>query len=103
MPRHPRLFVQSIPLHVVQRGDHRQPVFRCPDDYAVYLSNLRETRVQLAIRVLAFCLMTKYVQLIVVPDEEAANVSRLMHVLAVRQTRRVESRGPGRPPKSSGN
>ena len=36
MPRKPRFFLPCIPVHVVQRGHSRHPVF-FDDDYLTYL------------------------------------------------------------------
>ena len=89
MGRYPRLFVRHVAAHIVQRGHDRKPVFTRPDDYGYYLSNLAETKQKLGIRLLGYCLMANHVHLIVVPDDEASNVSKLMRVLAGRQTRRI--------------
>jgi putative transposase len=89
MPRPPRLFLAGVPVHIVQRGHNRRCVFRRLDDYGVYLSNLAEARSDLAVRVLAYCLMTNHVHLVVVPGDEPTNVSRFMRILAARQTRYV--------------
>ncbi len=92
MPRYPRLFIQDVPLHIVQRGHDRQPVFFKPADYSYYLSNLQEKRDDFAIRVHAYCLMTNHVHLIITPGEDANSVSGLMRVLAARQTRYINKR-----------
>ena len=89
MPRHPRLFVPGIPVHIVQRGHYRRPVFIMDEDFSFYLANLVEVKTELAIRLLAYCLMTNHVHLIVVPGENAHDVSQLMRTVAARQTRRV--------------
>lgn len=89
VPRHPRLFVPHLPLHIVQRGHNRKPVFLREADYRYYLDNLLETKAALGIRVLAYCLMTNHVHLVLVPGADAGAVSKLMRVLAARQTRRV--------------
>ena len=87
MPRHPRLFIADIPLHIVQRGHDRQPVFVEPDDYAYYLANLAELKSELSVCVLGYCLMTNHVHLILMPGSDTATVSKLMRVVAARQTR----------------
>jgi len=89
MPRYPRLFLPNIPLHVVQRGHDRQPVFMQAADYRYYLDNLREAKDVLSIQVHAYCLMTNHVHLIVTPRAETENISKLMRLLAARQTRYV--------------
>jgi putative transposase len=89
MPRHPRLFVAGVPVHIVQRGHDRQPVFVESEDFCFYLTNLVEAKTELSIRLLAYCLMTNHVHLVVVPGERARDVSNLMRIVAARQTRRV--------------
>ena len=89
MPRYPRLFIPDVPLHVVQRGHDRKPVFVQHSDYQYYLDNLREVKAELEIRLVAYCLMTNHVHLVLVPGKEADAVSDLMRVLAARQTRRI--------------
>ena len=89
MPRYPRLFIPDIPLHIVQRGHDRRPVFFDRSDYRYYLDNLTETKADLSIQVLAYCLMTNHVHLVLVPGEKPDSISKLMRVLAARQTRRI--------------
>ncbi|MCW2313312.1 hypothetical protein [Rhodoferax antarcticus] len=33
MPRHPRIHLDDVPLHIVQRGHNRQPCFFTTADY----------------------------------------------------------------------
>lgn len=89
MPRYPRLFLPDLPLHVVQRGHDRQPVFVQSADYRYYLDNLREAKDALSVQVHAYCLMTNHVHLILTPRAETENISGLMRLLAARQTRYV--------------
>ena len=89
MPRFHRLFLTGYPLHVVQRGHDRKPVFDGDADYRYYLDNLREQKGLLDIKIYAFCLMTNHVHIVLQPDSEPGSVSKLMRVLAARQTRRI--------------
>ena len=44
MPRRPRIHLDGVPLHIVQRGHNRQPFFFGPEDYQSYLwRNMRAT------------------------------------------------------------
>lgn len=89
MPRYRRLFLPDIPVHAVQRGHDRQPVFVEHEDYLYYLSNLVEAKETYGIRVYSYCLMTNHVHLLLCPGEQADAVSALMRVVAARQTRYV--------------
>jgi REP element-mobilizing transposase RayT len=42
MPRKPRFVIPGVPVHVVQRGRSREPVFYDDADYLVYLCRLKE-------------------------------------------------------------
>jgi len=42
MPRKPRFFLPDIPVHIVQRGHSREPVFFEDGDYQAYLGWLLE-------------------------------------------------------------
>ena len=87
MPRYPRAFIAGYAHHIVQRGHDRQPVFATAPDYENYLANLAEQKALLGMRVYAYCLMTNHVHLIVQPESEGDAISRLIRVLAARQTR----------------
>jgi len=95
MPRYRRLFLTGYPHHIVQRGHDRHAVFAEDRDYQVYLKNFREQLRELGIGLLSYCLMTNHVHLLIVPRREGDDLSRMMRVLAARQTRyvnRVEQR-----------
>jgi putative transposase len=68
MPRNARCVEPGLPYHVTQRGTNRQRVFFCPTDYKMYLSLIREQLADAGCRVLAYCLMTNHVHLVVVPE-----------------------------------
>jgi len=92
MPRTGRLVIPGYPHHVVQRGHDRQAVFSEPADYRLYLDNLREFKDELEVSVLAFCLMTNHVHLVLQPGDDPSALGKLMKRLAGRQTRHVNRR-----------
>ncbi len=92
MPRPKRILVQGIPVHIVQRGHNRNPVFRCDDDFRFYLRNLLKAKSELGVQLLAYCLMTNHVHLILLPPADVMRISRLMQVVAGRQTAWVNQR-----------
>ena len=89
MPRYARLFLPKVPLHIVQRGHDRRPVFIQRQDYEYYLSNLVQAKEKFDVRLYAYCLMTSHVHLVVAPFGNPANISALMRTIAARQTRHV--------------
>jgi len=69
MPRKARIVACGIPHHVVQRGTDRQTVFFTQRDRQLYLQMLAEQSRQAHVRVLAYCLMTNHIHLVLVPEE----------------------------------
>lgn len=57
MPRKPRILVPNCPHHIVQRGHNRKAVFLTDEDCQYYLTNLREWKDTLGIKIYAWCLM----------------------------------------------
>ncbi len=70
MARFARVVIPECPHHVTQRGNRRQEVFFSDDDRRTYLAILRDHCSRRHTRVLAWCLMTNHVHLVVVPDRQ---------------------------------
>ena len=83
MPRKPRFYLPGVPVHVVQRGHSREPVFFEAQDYATYAHWVKEAADKYAVAVHAFALMTNHVHLLVTPSE-AESVSRFMQFIGRR-------------------
>jgi putative transposase len=97
MPRAPRIQIAGLTFHVVQRGNHREPVFFTDDDYRTYLHLLALMSSRYETRVHAYVLMTNHVHLLMTatrPD----GVSRTMQYVASSYSRklneRLERQGP---------
>jgi putative transposase len=69
MARQPRFFVPDVPLHVIQRGNNRQPVFLDPDDRNAYLECLLYAIKRHGVDLHAFVLMTNHVHLLGTPRD----------------------------------
>ena len=61
MPRRPRLIMPDIPLHIIQRGNNRQPCFYADEDYLFYLEWLHEYSQSARCAIHAYVLMTNHV------------------------------------------
>jgi len=71
MARLARVVLPGSPHHITQRGNRRQDVFFQEDDYHHYLQLLKEWCGKEQIEILAYCLMTNHVHLIVKPSENS--------------------------------
>jgi REP-associated tyrosine transposase len=67
MPRRPRVHLDNVPLHIVQRGHNREPCFFTEEDYQSYLHWLREALGETGCALHAYVLMTNHVHLLVTP------------------------------------
>jgi len=67
MPRVARIVISGNEHHVTHRGNNRQDVFFTHDDRRAYLAFLREQAVKHGVRIVAYCLMTNHVHLVVTP------------------------------------
>lgn len=83
MPRRPRIHLDHIPLHIVQRGHNREPCFFAEEDYTAYLHWLGEALRKEGCALHAYVLMTNHVHLLVTPERSEA-VPRLIIALGRR-------------------
>lgn len=60
MPLHPRVHLDGIPLHIVQRGQNREPCFFGEEDYDTYLHWLAEALKETSCSLHAYALMTHH-------------------------------------------
>ncbi len=72
MPRKARVVAPGLPHHVTQRGVGRQTVFYTNRDRQVYLGLLAQQSRLASVRILAYCLMTNHIHLVVVPEEASS-------------------------------
>ena len=88
MPRRSRIIVPGIPLHIIQRGNNRQPCFFTEEDYLFYLDWLEEYSRATGCSVHAYVLMTNHVHLLVTP-KDSDSAGRLMKSLGQRYVQYV--------------
>jgi len=91
MARLARVVLPGHPHHITQRGNRRQDVFFCDEDYQLYLHLLKEWSAKEGLEVWAYCLMTNHVHLIVKPDENS-DMSRAIGEMHRRYTRHINFR-----------
>jgi putative transposase len=77
MPRKVRFFVANVPVHIVQRGHSRGPVFFEAANYQAYLRWLKEGALRYRVDIHAYALMTNHIHLLVTPSE-SKGVTRMM-------------------------
>ena len=88
MPRRPRIQLDRVPLHIVQRGHNREACFFGENDYASYLYWLGEALAETQCVLHAYVLMTNHVHLLLTP-KKAELVPRLIMSLGRRYVQYV--------------
>jgi len=91
MSRRPRFPVTDFPLHIVQRGNYRQPCFFEAADYRKYLHALSEASARYGVQIHAYVLMTNHVHLLATPLVDSA-VSRMMQSVGARYVSYVNAK-----------
>lgn len=94
MPRKPRVVIPGLAHHVTQRGNNRQAVFFTDADRECWLQGLFAHAEALGIRLLAYCLMTNHVHVVLVPPEPDS-LCRLMRRIQSDYARLVNYRRGG--------
>ncbi|MGH1461917.1 MAG: transposase [Neptuniibacter sp.] len=80
MARKHRFCPVGIPQHIIQRGNNRQICFGRDEDFAAYLSWLKEFSVKYEVSVHAWVLMTNHVHLLCTANK-ADGISSMMQSL----------------------
>ncbi|NOX77149.1 MAG: transposase [Gammaproteobacteria bacterium] len=83
MPRKPRFFLPDVPVHIVQRGHSREPVFFEDSDYQAYLGWLKEAAERYDCDIHAYVLMNNHIHILATPRDKQG-VSRMMQYIGRR-------------------
>ena len=91
MPRPPRIILEDVPLHHIQRGNDRRPVFVDDRDRILYRDQLREGCDRFGCSVHAYALMTNHVHQLLTPAAPDS-VARLTQWMGCQYVRRFNRR-----------
>ncbi|WP_426338876.1 transposase [Pseudoduganella sp. S-14] len=80
MPRHARLVIPDIPVHLIQRGHNRNACFFCEDDFQHYLRWMMRFAKESDCDIHAYVLMTNHVHLALTP-RDSGSLAVLMKML----------------------
>lgn len=70
MARLPRYFVQGVPLHIILRGNNREPIFGNDEDCGFFKESLLDAASRHRLAIHAYVFMTNHVHLLASPDSE---------------------------------
>jgi len=83
MPRKPRMYLDGVPCHVIQRGNNRTVCFYSARDYDTYLDFLSDACQRYSVALHAYILMTNHAHLLMTPTCKQG-ISRVMQSLGRR-------------------
>ena len=88
MPRTSRASRGGFVYHILNRGNGHSDVFHKDDDFAAFVSLMREAHEKVPMRLTGFCLMTNHFHLVLWPHEETPKVSGTVFARAAGKTRK---------------
>lgn len=94
MARLARLVLPGYPHHIIQRGNNRQPIFGCKDDYETFLDLVEQSARKFEVSVHAYVLMSNHFHLLLTP-QTGEGVPLMMQALGrsyVRHFNRTQQR-----------
>lgn len=80
MPRGPRIVEANTPLHITQRGNNKQRIFKTDEDKVFYIKTFMKYKKKYNVKVYAWALMNNHVHFILEPSTQSG-VSKLFHAL----------------------
>lgn len=85
MPRPPRQYSESGFYHVVLRGNGKQIIFEDDSDRQMFLKLLMEKKAADSVRIIAWCLMSNHIHLLI--DDPEGSLSHFMHAISTAYAR----------------
>jgi REP element-mobilizing transposase RayT len=92
MPRPPRIHIPGAFYHVTLRGNHREAIFRTPEDRQQLDDIIGEAMPRYGVGVHAYCWMTNHLHLLARVDE--APLGRMIQAVASRYARQYQHAVP---------
>ena len=83
MPRIARVSIPGIPVHVTQRGNYRQNIFKECIDKEFYMNSFLHYKKKFNVKLYAWCLMDNHVHFVLEPCD-AEGLGRLFKSLNTR-------------------
>lgn len=84
MSRRARQAVADIPYHIINRGNNRQPVFFCDDDYKYFLDAIMMAKESYPCEIYSFVLMTNHIHLLLEAVNNNDNLALFMKQVSQR-------------------
>jgi len=87
MPRGPRLIFDDAVLHIINRGIARSPLFRCEEDFMIFLELIKRYKKEIGFCLFHYVLMKNHIHLLL-KINKAKDLARLIKSLTLSYTSR---------------
>lgn len=91
MSRKPRLVVPKVPVHITQRGNRKEDIFKDDEDKENYIRFFQFYRKKYKVKLYAWCLMDNHVHFVVEPQDKKG-LSGLFCALNTKYVRYFQSK-----------
>ncbi len=85
MARAARTIVNNACYHVINRGNHKERIFRHDDDFKVYINLIKRYKRKYGFLLYAYCLMPNHVHLVIKPSQSKL-ISKIMQGITLSYT-----------------
>lgn len=92
MPRTARNIISDIPYHIIHRGNNRQKIFFCDDDYRYFLSLMGEARKKYSCRLYSYVLMPNHIHFILESPQSSENLAKHIKLLAQKYSQHINKK-----------
>lgn len=89
MPRVARGIIADIPYHIIHRGNNRQKIFFCEDDYKYFLSLIEEARSKYSCRLYSYVLMPNHIHFLLESSKNPENLAKYIKLIAQKYTQHI--------------
>ena len=80
MARLPRYFIKNVPLHIILRGNNREPIFGNDADVQFFKEALLDAARRHGLAILAYVFMTNHIHLLATPDKDESTPKTMQSV-----------------------
>ena len=91
MPRPPRISLEGLVYHIINRGNNRGDVFKEESDFDVYLKVIKKFKEKYSLKLYGYCLMNNHTHLIIEPTK-ANTLSKAIQSITLSQIRLYHSK-----------
>lgn len=89
MPRIARGIIADIPYHIIHRGNNRQKIFFCEDDYKYFLSLIEEARSKHSCRLYTYALMPNHIHFLLESSKIPENLAKYIKLIVQKYAQHI--------------